>query len=504
MNRCQLVRALFLSLAFSLVFSRVGWGQATTIRPVPGKSPVTISKGKEARVADASAATEKKPAAKIPAKAPAGMETIGSGSGGRPTAGKITKGAESLPNDAGQVWREYDLSPYTRRITEIDHPEQAVVDWILRETGTDVWFRAPLGILSADRDKLRVYHTPQMQEKVKGIYERFMAAPGEQQVLAIKLVTLGSPNWRARALPMMKAVEVRTQGLEAWLLSRENAALLVNDLRKRSDFREHASPVVPVPNGQTLPLTRRSPRAYRKTFAPSAEGFVAPVMGQIDEGYSLEISPLMSADGEVIDCVMRCGVDQIEKLVTVGVDIPFGGQMQRQEIQVPQLVSWNLHERFRWPAKQVLLLSCGVVATPSPDNTPAGLPKFFSTTGRADALLFVELVASEEKNAAPRLPQGNNPFSLAPRNGTAAAKTDRPETSRAETSRPGNTSSAAARVNAATPPERLPTGGPASSTTAPPPSSAPANSPPGSAPSTASTPPGPSPTSPGGVSRGRY
>lgn len=473
------------------VLTTTAVAQNATIRANSSKEPGTNKKSKGVRVADASAkassAGEKKSSG---VKSAGALEPLSTGSNGRPTAGRITKGAESLPNDAGQVWREYDLTPYTRKLTDIDHPEQAMVDWVLRETGTDVWFRAPLGILSADRDKLRVYHTPQMQEKVKGIYERFMAAPGEQQVMAIKLVTLGSPNWRSRALGLMKPVEVRTQGLEAWLMSRENAAILINDLRKRSDFKEHASPTVPVPNGQTLPLTRRTPRNYRKTFAPTADGLIAPVMGQIDEGYTLEISPLMSADGEVLDCVMRCGVDQIEKLVTVGVDVPFGGAMQRQEIQVPQLVSWNLHERFRWPSKQVLLLSCGVVATPSPDNTPAGLPKFFSTTGRADALLFVELVASEERGAAPKMPQASNPFSLAPGGAKPAPANRTPDSN-----------SAAARVNAATPPDKLP-----SNTTAP---ATGGNTTAGSSPATppasaASLPPGPNPGAPGGVSRGRY
>ena len=44
------------------------------------------------------------------------------------------------------------------------------------------------------------------------------------------------------------------------------------------------------------------------------------------------------------------------------------GGLQRVEIQVPQIVSWRLHERFRWPTNQVLLLSCGVVATPPSEH----------------------------------------------------------------------------------------------------------------------------------------
>ena len=62
------------------------------------------------------------------------------------------------------------------------------------------------------------------------------------------------------------------------------------------------------------------------------------------------------------------------------------------EIQVPQMVSWRLKERFRWPADQVLLLACGVVAAPGPARTNIlGIPNpFVGDSHRADALLFIE------------------------------------------------------------------------------------------------------------------
>ncbi len=53
---------------------------------------------------------------------------------------------------------EYDLRPYTQALKNVDRPQQAVIDWILRDTGTDVWFSEPTGILTADRTTLRVYH----------------------------------------------------------------------------------------------------------------------------------------------------------------------------------------------------------------------------------------------------------------------------------------------------------------------------------------------------------
>jgi hypothetical protein len=307
---------------------------------------------------------------------------------------KVSKGQGILPNEHGQVWREYDISPYTLRVRDVAKPEQAIVDWILRETGTEVWFTEPLGILNASSTTLRVYHTPEMQERVRGIVERFAGGGSEAHALGVRLMTVGSPNWRVRALSLVKPVDVKSPGVEAWLLSRENAAALYDQLKSRGDFREHSSPHVEIANGQSHKLARTQPRQYtrgiqlRQTFP-----FYDTIPGKIDEGYSLEISPLLSLDGQTMEAAITCSVDQIEKLVPLSIDVPVGGQTQRVQVHVPQVVSWRLSERFRWPTSEVLLLSCGVVATPAPGAT--GIMSMLSSPlglagNRADALLMIE------------------------------------------------------------------------------------------------------------------
>lgn len=321
---------------------------------------------------------------------------------------KITKGTGVLPNDYGQVWREYDITPYTSQVKAGDKPEQAIVDWILRETGTDVWFADPLGILNADSRRLRVYHTPEMQQIVRDVVERFVASDSEPQVLGLRLMTIGSPNWRSAAVQMLKPVEVQSPGIEAWLLSRENAAALLGSLRTRADFRDHSSPNLQIFNGQSQTVARTQARSYLRgvkltgTF-PGYE--MTP--GKIDEGYSLQISPLMSLDGKTCDAAIKCNVDQIEKFVSVSLDIPLGGQTQRAQIQVPQLVSWRLSERFRWPTDQVLLLSCGIVASPAPDGGAGPLSfvnPFASGGSRVDALLMIECKGRLSQSVVGTLP----------------------------------------------------------------------------------------------------
>ncbi len=314
-------------------------------------------------------------------------------------------GGGSLPQSAGQEHRTYDLRPYTGYLTKQDRPEQAVIDWVLRETGTDVWFTAPFGFLNADRDKLSVYHTREMHEVVSGIVDRFVAGDKDPQVMSLRVMTVGHPNWRSRAHMLMQHVNVDSPGVQAWLLSKENAALVLNLLRQRTDAREVQALDMITHNGQTQKLARTTGRNYVRNIKPAATGWppYEPETGEIQEGYRLEISPLLSVDGRAIDCVIKASIDQVDKLKSVDMELPLpNGQPYRTKIDVPQVVSWRLHERFRWPSDMVLLLSCGVIA--SPERPQAAMPLLNlemltgTTAGRADALMFVEFKGKASDN----------------------------------------------------------------------------------------------------------
>ncbi len=336
--------------------------------------------------------------------------------GNRTTRAQVTKGSSTLPNDHGQVWREYDISPYTLRISNASHPEQALVDWILRETGYEAWHSTPVGLLSADHRILRVYHTPQMQSMVANIVDRFVNSQAESQGFGLRIVTIRNPNWRTRALPLMKPIPVQSPGVQGWILAKEDAALLMSELRRRTDYREHNPPHQMVQNGQSLVVSSMQPRSYVKGIIRTDQTWPGyqPELGQLDEGFSLEFSPLLALDTRTVDAVIKIRLAQVEKMVSVKLEVPSTiAPNQRAECQVPQMTMVHLHERFRWPTDQVLLLSMGVVAMPGPkkpnlltDALP--LPK---SPPRADALLFVESKGS----VAATLPGGVNPTATASR-----------------------------------------------------------------------------------------
>lgn len=315
--------------------------------------------------------------------------------------GSARSNPTGLPSSSGQVWREYDLRTYTTMMRDRDKPHQGVVDWVLRETGTDVWFTEPFGFMNADRDTLRVYHTPEMQKVVQGVVDKLVNGTKEKQVYEARLVLLANPNWRANTMPVMRSVQTQSPGISAWLLTKEQLALFGAALKQRTDYREIQAVDLVMYNGQSEFMEQVRGRNYLRDYQRVEGGWppYLPQTAELREGYRLQISPLLSEDRSVVDVVIRCEIDQVEKINNVNLVLPLpNGQSQSAQIQVPQMSSWRLHERFRWPADQVLVLSCGVVSAPeaSGNNTVAGqsgglMGLFPSSTGqRADALLVIQ------------------------------------------------------------------------------------------------------------------
>ena len=278
----------------------------------------------------------------------------------------------------------------------------------MRETGAAAWSRGPVSILNARGGVLTVYHTAEVQDRVVEVLERFMSPHSGSHSYSVRLATVGTPNWRAWASSMMTPVNVQSPGVEAWLLSKENAALLLGEFRKRVDYREHNSPSVVIYNGQTHEIARTLSRPYTKSVRAGLNTYPGYSLdqGQVDEGYSLWVSPLLSREGDVIDAVLRCKVSQVEDMLTVPIDLTTPGGKARVDIQVPQAIHWQVHEQFRWPTNQVLLVSCGMTATPQMDRASAGLlPGLLQggRPGRADAIMMLEL---NGKSASP--PSGGN------------------------------------------------------------------------------------------------
>lgn len=379
---------------------------------------VGLLAGEELEASDATAATSGGGSAGgggvglPPTQSPAASGGTGPAQPNSGASGQYVRAQDSRMPQGGQVWREYDLRPYLRRVQGLENPQQPLVDWILRETGTDRWFGSTAGLLSVEQDKLRVYHVPEVQAIVAGVVDRYVHPDLPGYAVSARLVTVESVNWRAAALPMLEPVRVETPGVEAWLMSRENLAVLVAQLRQRVDFQEHGSASVEIVHGQSHEIARWLPRSYPQgvQLTPGRYPGYQVQMGQIREGYSLRISPLVASDAQSVEVMVNCQADQIEKFSPLTLDLPVqpGAPTGRVQTEVPQVASWRLNERFRWPLDRVLLVSRGVVAMPGlPGNATIFDRVIPAEAPRADVVLVMDChrVGNADATAAPLSPQ---------------------------------------------------------------------------------------------------
>jgi hypothetical protein len=261
-----------------------------------------------------------------------------------------------------------------------------------------------------------------MQKVVAQVYERFVNGINEPQIFNLRLITIGNPNWRSKALPLMRSAAARSPGVSAWLMPKENGAIVMAQLRQRQDVREVQSVDLKMVQGQTQVVEQMRPRNYLREYAPNTTASwppLTPTYGEVQEGYRMVFSPLLSLDGSTMDMMLKCDVDQVEKMNPVPLEVPGAGGAY--QVEVPQMISWRLAERFRWPTDHLLILSCGVIAPPvvNQQNTLLtggaggllGINRILPDMSfqKQDAILVVEYRGAASTQLTPAAFAGANP-----------------------------------------------------------------------------------------------
>jgi len=293
-----------------------------------------------------------------------------------------------VPADIGQVWKTYDIAPFVRQAGP--GSERHVVDWVLQETGYSAWHGASPASLSATPEKLSCFHTPEMQARVAEIVDRFVAVADAPHRFNVRVISFTSPAWRADARPVLQPIPAATPGVQAWIVTRENAAAALARLRTRSDFQE--LPTGPVLAGNGLPAVLAGGRSlpYVQDVAPRLDAWPGwqPQSAACDEGLTIDVHPLLSRDATVVDAVFRCRIDQVERLAAVSLPPP-GADGGRVQVAVPQIAAVRVGERFRWPASQTLIIGLGLVPWPVPAQNTT-IAALLGDTGRRDVIVIVE------------------------------------------------------------------------------------------------------------------
>jgi hypothetical protein len=287
-----------------------------------------------------------------------------------------------VPADAGQVWKTYDIAPFVAAAGA--GSEKHVVDWVLQETGYAAWHGASPASLSAGPAQLACFHVPEMQARVEGIVGRFVGEASQPHRFSVRVFGVASPSWRGEARPVLQPISAATPGVQAWILSRENAATVIARLRSRSDCQELPTGPVLAANGLPAVLTGGRTLPYVQDIGPPGW---QPLGGSCDEGLAIDVHPLLSSDGSAVEAVFRCRIDQVERLAAVALPVPTG-MRGRLQMEVPQVAAVRVGERFRWPAGQTLLVGLGLVPWPVPaqNTVPAVLPE----AKRRDVVVVIE------------------------------------------------------------------------------------------------------------------
>ncbi|MDR2116639.1 MAG: hypothetical protein LBP87_09710 [Planctomycetaceae bacterium] len=336
---------------------------------------------------------------------------------------KITTDLEKIPKSHDQIWREYDITPYTkgRNFPETAQPEQTIVDWILRQTGIKTWHSLPFGILTADSEKLYVYHTKEVQLAVADIVDRFVNPQFFNESCTIRIISLSRPDWIAKGHQYLRPMWIASPGIQGWILEREGAQALLQELAHRTDFKEIAPPQFLIPNGIAHNVVSKKQRTYLRDVqinSATLNGYVEDRV-TIEEGFNVSFVPLSFLDGLDIAATIKLDIVQIEKMIPLMIDAPTAtNPRQRIQIEAPQVACFKLDEMIRWPKNKILLLDLGTIPLPNsseqaePQNFFSGLAKNIISSGRANVLLFIECVANNNV-AIPVLPNNVS------RNGTA-------------------------------------------------------------------------------------
>ena len=291
-----------------------------------------------------------------------------------------------LPATDGQVWKTYDIAPFVALAGP--GSQRHVVDWVLQETGSPQWHGDTVASLSADASQLRCFHRPDIQVRVEEIAARFVGDAATPHRFSVRVLGVGSPAWRNDVRPMLRPIPAATPGVQAWIASREEAAVMVARLRARSDCEERPTGAVLAANGIPAVLTGGRKQSYVQDITSVGQAW-QPVASSCDEGMSIDVHPLISRDGKAVEAVIRCRIDQIERMAPVGMTPP-APDGRRVPIEVPQMSAVRIGERFRWPANSTLLIGLGLVPWPVPGQNKAGSPALFSDAKRTDVVVVVE------------------------------------------------------------------------------------------------------------------
>lgn len=337
-----------------------------------------------------------------------------------PKIAKAVQGTVALPNEEGQFWMAYDISPYTDLYPNVPQPQQTILNWLLFDTGEKFWFEPPVSSLNATRDRLYVYHHEKVQQYVSNVLDRFVDQANKKETFSIRILTVSSPEWRVRLADYLLPYPVKSKEVQGWLLSKENVVPVIAELARRADCVELNATRNSVANTETFGWVYAAPvRQFVRDarVAPNTlEGYAADT-GGVDEGYRFEITPLLSTDGMLLEILFRCESTVVEKMHSYNLRVPVPNAPRSQmSIELPQILHCERKEKVSFPKDQVLLLDLGMIPLVPSGATVQAKGLVSSITRRVmgesiyqNVLIFIQSETTPTSIAIPPMQTGQTP-----------------------------------------------------------------------------------------------
>jgi hypothetical protein len=250
---------------------------------------------------------------------------------------------------------------------------------------------------------------------VADIVDRFLNQQFSNESCTIRVISLSRPDWIAKGHPYLRPMRIASPGVQGWTLEKEGAQALLQELARRTDFKELAPPQFLIPNGIAHNVVSRKQRTYLRDIqinSATLNGYAEDRV-TIDEGFNVSFVPLASLNGLDVAAAIKLDIVQIEKMIPSMIDAPTAtNPRQRIQIESPQVSCFKLDEMIRWQKNKILLLDLGTIPLPNrseqtePQNIFSGLAKNMSSSSRANVLLLIECVSGVSSNsvAVPTLP----------------------------------------------------------------------------------------------------
>jgi hypothetical protein len=283
--------------------------------------------------------------------------------GAAPAQAEEDTAAGNSPPEGGQSWRTFDISRYTGLAHSTINPQEAIVEWIFRRTGTAIWHGEQTAVLSASKSQVRAYHNPRILKTVSDVVRLFTDSTADTLSIRVRFVAASDTRWRYLVFSRLQPIGSGPQGQQIWTLKNEDAAQILAQLQIYQGFKPLAEQRLKMINGQTLKVATTDTIDYASGLQRdnnAAIGF-QQATGQLEEGIVLRLSPLLEIDGDTVEAAIDLKATTVRSMHRTRILTRREIGSGEVSIDVPEVMETRLNQTVKnWPLGQTLLISAGI------------------------------------------------------------------------------------------------------------------------------------------------